>query len=145
MSQNNYRCVAYCTEGGYDYAGLQYSSQCICSNSGPQGNSDESQCTYECAGNSSISMCGGLGYINVFHTDAHKSTIDDYGCGRTLEDAYYPRWYEDMGHCNILALAKGAPPVSKFAPAPGMKICYCTLKCGSFCTNFFCFSKLQVG
>ena len=124
---NHHRCVTYCTAGGYDYAGLQYSSQCICSNSGPQGNSDESQCTYGCAGDSSITTCGGLGYINIFHTDAHKSTIDDYGCGRSLEDTHYQRWFEDMGHCNVVALAKGAPPVSKFAPAPGMKISRCSL------------------
>merc|ERR1712117_599284 len=103
-------CVTYCTAGGYDYAGLQYSSQCICSNSGPQGNSDESQCTYGCAGDSSITTCGGLGYINIFHTDAHKSTIDDYGCGNTAQDTYYQRWFEDMGHCNISTTPTTAPP-----------------------------------
>ena len=101
LDLNHFRCVTYCEGEGYDYAGLQYSSQCICSNSGPQGNSDESQCTYGCAGDSSINMCGGLGYINIFHTDAHKSTIDDNGCGSTAQDTYYQRWFEDMGHCNI--------------------------------------------
>ena len=101
MDLNHFRCVTYCEAGGYDYAGLQYSSQCICSNSGPQGNSDESQCSYGCAGDSSIDMCGGLGYINIFHTDAHKTTVDDFGCGSTAQDTYYQRWFEDMGHCNI--------------------------------------------
>jgi len=104
---NNFRnntpdwCVAYCTSGGFDYAGLQYGSQCICTNSGPQGTSDAGQCTYGCAGDSSIKMCGGLGYINIFHTDAHKTTIDDWGCGNTVQDTYYQKWYQDMGHCNV--------------------------------------------
>jgi len=107
---NNFRnntpdwCVAYCTSGGYDYAGLQYGSQCICTNSGPQGTSDAQQCTYGCAGDNSIKMCGGLGYINIFHTDAHKTTIDDFGCGNTVQDTYYQKWYQDMGHCG------GSPP-----------------------------------
>jgi len=104
---NNFRnntpdwCVAYCTSGGYDYAGLQYGSQCICTNSGPQGTSDAAQCTYGCAGDNNIKMCGGLGYINIFHTDAHKTTIDNYGCGNTVQDTYYQKWYNDMGHCGV--------------------------------------------
>ena len=55
-------------------------------------------------------MCGGLGYINIFHTDAHKSTIDDFGCGSTAQDTYYQRWFDDMGHCNISTSTKGASP-----------------------------------
>merc|ERR1712117_909943 len=104
---NNFRnntpdwCVAYCTSGGFDYAGLQYGSQCICTNSGPQGTSDAGQCSYGCAGDNDIKMCGGLGYINIFHTDAHKTTIDDWGCGDTVQDTYYQKWYNDMGHCNV--------------------------------------------
>ena len=44
-------------------------------------------------------MCGGLGYINIFHTDAHTTTIHDWGCGNTAQDTYYQKWYDDMGHC----------------------------------------------
>ena len=111
-----FRCVAYCTSGGYDYAGLQYGSQCICTNSGPQGTSDAGRCNYGCAGDSSIKMCGGLGYINIFHTDAHKTTIDDWGCGNTAQDTYYQKWYNDMSHCGITQCdtTKG----SKTTPAP---------------------------
>merc|ERR1712214_64658 len=114
---NNFRnntpdwCVAYCTSGGFEYAGLQYGSQCICTNSGPQGTSDAGQCTYGCAGDSSVKMCGGLGYINIFHTDAHKTTIDDFGCGNTVQDTYYQKWYNDMGHCGA-AGNKGPPAPS---------------------------------
>merc|ERR1712117_211687 len=84
-----------------DYAGLQYGSQCICTNTGPQENSEEGKCTYGCAGDQSIKMCGGLGYINIFHTDAHKTTIDDWGCGNSAQDQYYQKWYADMDHCGL--------------------------------------------
>merc|ERR1711884_899357 len=121
---NNFRnntpdwCVAYCTSGGFDYAGLQYGSQCICTNSGPQGTSDAGQCTYGCAGDSSVKMCGGLGYINIFHTDAHKTTIDDWGCGNTVQDTYYQKWYNDMGHCGVTSGGSKsiAPTTTTVAP-----------------------------
>ena len=65
-------------------------------------------------------MCGGLGYINIFHTDAHKTTIDDFGCGATAQDTYYQKWFTDMGHCNISttgAAAAGDPAAA--TPASG--------------------------
>ena len=83
------------------YAGLQYGSQCICTNAAPVGTRDEDKCTYKCAGKSTLKMCGGLGHVNVFHTDALQTTVDEWGCGNTLQDAYYQKWYDDMGHCNI--------------------------------------------
>ena len=69
-------------------------------------------------------MCGGLGYINIFHTDALKTTIDDWGCGATLQDTYYQKWYEDMGHCNIsttgaATTAASLAPATTAAPALG--------------------------
>ena len=96
-----FRCVKFCSDGGYDYAGLQYKSQCICTNSGPKDTSVEGHCNYGCAGDNSIKMCGGLGYINMFHTDAHKTTMEEWGCGNTEQDIYYKKWYEDMGHCGV--------------------------------------------
>jgi len=117
---NNFRnntpewCVDFCTNRDYDYAGLQYGSQCICTNTGPQENSEEGKCTYGCAGDQSIKMCGGLGYINIFHTDAHKTTIDDWGCGNSAQDQYYQKWYADMDHCG---LTEELPPAPTEAPA----------------------------
>ena len=97
----DFRCVQVCTDGDFDYAGLQYGSQCICTNSGPIEDSEEDRCTYGCAGDNSIKMCGGLGYINIFHTDAHRTTIDDFGCGGSAQDQYYQKWYSDMAHCGL--------------------------------------------
>jgi len=94
-------CVGFCTAAGYEYAGTQYGSQCICSNAGPQGTSEEGMCNYKCSGDSSIRMCGGLGYINMFHTDDHSSEWSPRpGCGNSETDLYYQKWYADMAHCN---------------------------------------------
>ena len=76
--------------------------QCLCSDAKPEGASDESQCTYECAGDSSIKMCGGFGFINMFHTD--NTTIEGPNCGNTTEDTYYQKWFEDVGHCATLEM-----------------------------------------
>ena len=37
----------------------------------------------------------------MFHTDAHKTTMEEWGCGNTEQDIYYKKWYEDMGHCGL--------------------------------------------
>ena len=66
-------------------------------------------------------MCGGLGYINIFHTDAHKTTIDDWGCGNTVQDTYYQKWYQDMGRCGAVGGSGGsvnAPAATTQAPFP---------------------------
>merc|ERR1712117_708532 len=121
---NNFRnntpdwCVSVCTERNYDYAGLQYGSQCICTNTGPQGTSERDKCYYGCAGDSSIKMCGGLGYINLFHTDAHKTTIDDWGCGNSAQDQYYQKWYADMGQCGSTAQETTPIPTTSTTPVP---------------------------
>ena len=80
--------------------GLTMNPQCLCSDAKPEGNSDESQCTYECAGDSSIKMCGGFGFISIFHTD--NTTTDGSTCGNTTQDTYYQKWFTDMDHCGIL-------------------------------------------
>ena len=45
-------------------------------------------------------MCGGFGFINMFHTD--NTTIEGSNCGNTTEDTYYQKWFGDMGHCGII-------------------------------------------
>ena len=74
--------------------------QCICSDSTPQGVSDPSKCSFKCSGDPSIQMCGGLGYINIFHTNARDPGIHDEACANIAQDDYYQRWFEDMAHCS---------------------------------------------
>jgi hypothetical protein len=62
------RCIEYCREKNFPYAGTQYGQQCFCGitygKSGPSGN-----CTMPCAGNSS-QICGGGWANSVYRTGA---------------------------------------------------------------------------
>ena len=61
-----FRCVDSCIEQGYDYAGLQYKTQCICANEEPHGaKQNESMCDYTCPGDASA-KCGGHWMMNVY-------------------------------------------------------------------------------
>ena len=88
--------MTFCTNTGYNFAGIQYGSQCLCSNEGPTGTGEEDKCYFKCAGDRSNRMCGGLGYINIFSTWEHTPEPDEGPCN----DIYYKRWYEDHSHCN---------------------------------------------
>ena len=62
----SFRCVDSCIEQGYDYAGLQYKTQCICANEEPHGaKQNESMCDYTCPGDASA-KCGGHWMMNVY-------------------------------------------------------------------------------
>ena len=65
--------MEFCTNTGYNFAGIQYGSQCLCSNAGPLGTGEEEKCHYKCAGDSSVRLCGGLGYINIFRDELYKN------------------------------------------------------------------------
>ena len=88
--------MEFCTNTGYNFAGIQYGSQCLCSNAGPSGTGEEDKCRFKCAGDSSVRMCGGLGYINIFSTLEHKPDAGDQ-----CDDVYYKKWYEDKQHCVV--------------------------------------------
>ena len=104
MGCHFFRCVEFCTNSGYNFAGIQYGSQCLCSNNGPSGTGEEDKCYFKCAGDSSVRMCGGLGYINIFSTLEHKPEARDQ-----CDDVYYKKWYEDKQHCSVASAVAVAP------------------------------------
>ena len=63
------RCLDYCTESGYLYAGVQYGVECFCGNERPSVNSDvdASKCNKFCPGDSDA-KCGGYLTMNVYQT-----------------------------------------------------------------------------
>ena len=68
------RCVDSCTVSGYNYAGLQYRTQCICANEQPHGTKqNESDCDYVCPGDSSAN-CGGHWMMSVYQTSNAPTT-----------------------------------------------------------------------
>ncbi len=60
------RCIRSCADNGFEYAGLQYGSQCFCGNShGRYGRIDANNCSMPCSGNPGL-MCGGTWANSVF-------------------------------------------------------------------------------
>ena len=49
-------------------------------------------------------MCGGFGFINMFHTDNKTNEVGK--CGNATQDTYYQKWFEDMEHCATLESGK---------------------------------------
>lgn len=77
-------CVSYCSEAGYSYAGLEYSTQCYCGDSIAAGN-DPIQgvvggCLFACGGNST-QMCGGSDALSVYHNCEGSSTCTNADIG----------------------------------------------------------------
>lgn len=81
-------CQAFCTANNYALAGLEYSSQCYCSNSLASPSAvGITTCTMQCSGNSA-EFCGGSGAISVFNNTnyiypSNPQTVNSYsyqGC-----------------------------------------------------------------
>ncbi|KAF9779950.1 hypothetical protein IL306_000936 [Fusarium sp. DS 682] len=64
----NEKCVAFCQEAGYKYAGTEYSQECYCGNDIVNGSSnitDISQCSMQCKGDI-FSYCGAGNRVSVW-------------------------------------------------------------------------------
>ena len=61
------KCIRYCAELGYAFAGLQYSIECFCGNQKPYEKLDDIFCDRKCPGDANYS-CGGYLTMNVYST-----------------------------------------------------------------------------
>ncbi|XP_073991633.1 uncharacterized protein isoform X2 [Rhodnius prolixus] len=63
------KCIQFCKEKGYDYAGLQFSFECFCSNARPsfKSSADESDCNLKCDGDQN-QICGANFRLSVYET-----------------------------------------------------------------------------
>lgn len=63
------RCIDMCLQSGYEYAGVQYGSECFCGRVKPQDEFrlNDNYCNMECP-LSPLEKCGGYFSMNVFHT-----------------------------------------------------------------------------
>ena len=61
------KCMSFCGSKQYQYAGVEYGTECYCSGSLQNGASldRKAQCSMTCGGNPSI-ICGGPGALNLF-------------------------------------------------------------------------------
>lgn len=68
-------CVAYCSKGSYNYAGVEYGKECYCGNSlsSTATTYDVSQCNMLCTGNKR-EFCGAASKLNVYFNDPNSVT-----------------------------------------------------------------------
>ena len=62
------RCMVACFDEGYDFAGVQYYSECWCGNEVPPNNKivDHSRCTFGCTGDRAQKCGGATALMNVY-------------------------------------------------------------------------------
>uniref|UniRef100_A0AAR2LCW1 WSC domain-containing protein n=1 Tax=Pygocentrus nattereri TaxID=42514 RepID=A0AAR2LCW1_PYGNA len=61
-------CQDTCTESGYQYAGLEYGSECYCGNRITSARMKEEECNLDCKGEKG-SICGGVARLSVFKVE----------------------------------------------------------------------------
>ncbi len=81
-SMTNDVCTAFCFGKGFAYAGTEYSTECYCGSSLATGGveTDASQCSAACAGNSS-QPCGGGNRLTLYKTDKATGPSVNPGVG----------------------------------------------------------------
>ncbi|XP_030633732.1 WSC domain containing 1a [Chanos chanos] len=61
-------CQDTCTESGYQYAGLEYGSECYCGNRITSTRMKEEECNLDCKGEKG-SVCGGVARLSVYKVE----------------------------------------------------------------------------
>uniref|UniRef100_A0A4W4GC45 WSC domain-containing protein n=1 Tax=Electrophorus electricus TaxID=8005 RepID=A0A4W4GC45_ELEEL len=61
-------CQDTCTESGYQYAGLEYGSECYCGNRVTSARMKEEECNLDCKGEKG-SVCGGVARLSVYKVE----------------------------------------------------------------------------
>lgn len=131
-------CQAYCTANNYALAGLEYSSQCYCSNELASSSAvGYTGCTMTCSGNSA-EYCGGSGALSLFNNTAYiypsnPPTVNSYvyqGCyhegatGRLLSGPSYSN-STGMSVESCTTFCQANMPNGIFAGVEYGQECYC--------------------
>ncbi len=76
-------CVAFCQDGSYDYAGLQYSTQCSCDKSLARNatTTSDGDCNNLCSGNRR-EFCGAYEKLNIYQKDSNS--VDESGIPKSV-------------------------------------------------------------
>ncbi|KAF9873174.1 hypothetical protein CkaCkLH20_09337 [Colletotrichum karsti] len=110
------QCVSQCSTLNYQYAGLEYGSECWCGNSIDNGNAPASSgCDMACVGNHA-DTCGGAGRVNIYQAACNGTPGCHFGYGliRLLFTASNVKQCEDACHAdpNCLSIQFGTEPSS---------------------------------
>lgn len=73
------KCIEYCDQRSYSYAGVEYGRECRCDNyiNSPSAKIDDSNCNFPCAG-ASGEACGGSNAQNIF-TNGNAAPVENPG------------------------------------------------------------------
>ncbi|KAF9457691.1 WSC domain-containing protein [Collybia nuda] len=121
-------CIAFCTTGGYHYAGVEYGRECFCDyaiqTQGITTTLDE--CNMACSGDASES-CGAGNRINIYHDGIADAVVVE-----TVSSWKYQGCYADNVDARILS--------QRINVSGGLTPSKCTASCKS---NGFSYSGLE--
>ncbi|KAL0956983.1 hypothetical protein HGRIS_003084 [Hohenbuehelia grisea] len=114
-------CVAFCQNGGYNYAGVEFGQECYCDHAlqleGKQTTS--SDCNIPCSGNSD-QICGAGDHLNIFYSGNPEPTSP-----RKVDTWKYAGCYVDNPASDLRVLERNV------AIPAGVTVEYCTKACKS--------------
>jgi hypothetical protein len=146
------RCIKYCSDAGFALAGVEYSTECMCSNvleNGASLDRASAQCNMQCGG--SDQTCGGPNAITLFVRD---SSINDLSADFTAKPVILSNgWEVASTPCVAEGTSGRALPGASFSapdmiPSKCMDFCasknfmYAGVEYGSEC---YCHSELSNG
>ncbi|KAL9580059.1 MAG: hypothetical protein Q9212_004716 [Teloschistes hypoglaucus] len=130
-NMTNDKCIAGCAAQGYPIAASEYTNECWCGKRFPIQMADESDCNYQCAGNSS-QTCGGNGY---FHDHSHMSLFTNGKAAAALPNVP-PSVMPSYGAFNYSGCytegTSGRALTGKVTASSDMTVAMC----GDFCDGF---------
>ena len=120
MTEEN--CVSYCakTNGGYDFADVEYANECYCGDQLLATKEPDTDCNMACSGNKTES-CGGGNRLSVFSAGNIPTTNPGPGGWASLG------CYADSTSARILRYTEAVP-----AGASGMTVAQCTAICQQY-------------
>jgi hypothetical protein len=111
-------CQAFCTTENYALAGVEYSSQCYCSNTLASTSSvGYNGCTFTCSGNTA-ETCGGSGALSLFNNTAYTYPSNP----QLVNHYFYLGCYHEGATSRLLSGAS-------YSNSTGMTVESCTAFC----------------
>lgn len=102
-------CQTFCSTNDYALSGVEYSTQCYCSNSvASPATLTNTGCTMPCGGNS-LELCGGPNLLNVFNNTAyiypgHPQSVNGYAYQGCFQELTAGRLFPSFAYTDPVAM-----------------------------------------
>ncbi|KAL8708971.1 MAG: hypothetical protein Q9220_006179 [cf. Caloplaca sp. 1 TL-2023] len=128
-AMTNDKCITTCAAKGYSAAASEYTNECWCGKNFPIQLGNETDCNYQCTGNST-QTCGGNGY---FHDHSYLSLFTNGKAGPPPSNAP-PSVVQSIGAYNYTGCytegTGGRAFNGKYTSSDDMTVAYCANFCG---------------